>query len=217
MTRSKKEYPLKYYPPFEEKLNVISHAIGIAGGVIALIMMLQKVWGKDATHIYAVLIYGISIITLYTASTLFHSCKAPRLRHRLNVFDHSAIYFLIAGTYTPYTLITLQGSTGWIVFAAIWTAALGGIILKLFFTGKYRILSTIMYVLMGWMVVFAIKPLYNNMELEGFVWLMAGGLAYTLGAVLYAVKKIPYNHAIFHVFVLVASICHFISIYKFVI
>lgn len=212
-----KQYPLNSYPQHEEKLNIVTHAVGIFGAVLALIFMLIKIVPLHSlAHLLSALIYGISLVTLYTASTLFHSSNKPRLRHRLNIFDHCAIFFLIAGTYTPYALITLRGTTGWVVLAVIWMIALGGIVLKFFFTGKYRILSTIMYVGMGWVVVFAIKPLYNNLDFAGFMWLMVGGLAYTLGAVLYAVKKIPYNHAIFHVFVLMGSASHFISIYYYV-
>lgn len=209
-----KQYPLNSYPRREEKWNIATHALGILGAVLALIFMLVKIGSQhDLAQLLSALIYGISLVTLYTASTLFHSSTAPKLRHRLNIFDHCAIYLLIAGTYTPYALITLQGTTGWVILAVIWTIAVGGIVLKFFFTGKYRILSTIMYVGMGWVVMFAIKPLYLNLDLAGFIWLIAGGLAYTLGAVLYAVKKIPYNHAIFHVFVLMGSASHFISIY----
>ncbi len=217
MPNTIKQYPLNSYPQREEKLNIATHAIGIFGAVIALILMLIKIGSQHSlAHLLSALIYGISLVTLYTASTLFHSSTKTRLRHRLNIFDHCAIYLLIAGTYTPYALITLRGTIGWVILAVIWTIAVSGIVLKFFFTGKYRILSTIMYVAMGWVVVFAIKPLYNNLDFAGFMWLMMGGLAYTLGAVLYAIKKIPYNHAIFHVFVLIGSASHFISIYYYV-
>ncbi|SMO59066.1 hemolysin III [Saccharicrinis carchari] len=217
MSDTTKSYPLNTYSKREEKLNIITHAIGVICAVPAFILMLIKIWpSNNVSLVFSVTIYGFSLITLYIASTLFHKATQAQLRHRLNIFDHAAIYFLIAGTYTPYALITLNGETGWIVMAVIWTIALIGIILKFFFTGKYRLLSTIMYVAMGWVVVFAIKPLYNNLDFAGFIWLMVGGLAYTLGAVLYALKNIPFNHAIFHVFVLMGSASHFISIYKYV-
>lgn len=208
MTTTKAQYPLKTYPAREEKLNILSHALGVIFGIIAIYMMLIKVIPFNNTiYIFAFLIYGISIITLFGASTLFHSAKTPKIRYKLNILDHCAIFFLIAGTYTPYTLIVLSGKTGWILFSAIWCIALIGILLKLFFTGKYRILSTVIYVLMGWAAVFAFKPLYQNMHSNGFAWLIFGGIAYTLGAVLYAIKKIPYNHAIFHIFVLIITDC----------
>jgi len=130
--------------------------------------------------------------------------------------DHASIYVLIAGTYTPFTLVTLNGVTGWILFGISWGLAVSGIILKLFFTGQYNVLSTLMYIFMGWIIVFAIKPLVNNLSVEGLFWLVTGGVAYTIGAILYGIKKIKFNHSIFHVFVLLGSSCHFIAIYFYV-
>ena len=164
-------------------------------------------------NIVSVSIYGVSLIVLYAASTLYHSSKQQKLRNRLKIFDHAAIYVLIAGTYTPFTLITLYGTTGWVIFGVSWGMALIGIILKLFFTGKYDKISTIMYVFMGWIIVFAIGPLMDSLALEGLYWLIAGGVSYTVGAVFYSIKKIKFNHAIFHVFVLMGSFCHFMSVY----
>jgi hemolysin III len=126
---------------------------------------------------------------LYGASTLYHSAKKPVLRNKLNIIDHVSIYVLIAGTYTPFTLVTLKGTIGWVIFGISWGLAITGIILKLFFTGKYNLMSTIMYVLMGWVIVFAIKPLINNLPLAGLLWLVAGGISYTIGAILYGIKK----------------------------
>lgn len=208
---------LKYYPPLEEKINVVTHAFGIVIGIIGFALMLLKSIPKnDGLQLLSVTIYGVSIITLYTASTLFHNAKKPKARIRLNIFDHSAIYALIAGTYTPFTLVTLRGDIGWLIFGIIWLVAAVGIVLKFYYTGRFRILSTVMYVLMGWLVIFAIKPLYENLDYIGFILLIAGGIAYTFGAVLYAIKNIPYNHAIFHFFVLIGSILHFLSIYMYV-
>jgi hemolysin III len=202
------------YSEKEEKLNVISHAFGLVMGIIALPFLIDKSMHFDGFwKPTSIIIYGVSILTLYTASTVYHAAKAPKLRRRLNIFDHAAIYVLIAGTYTPFTLITLEGKTGWIIFGLTWFFALTGIILKLFFTGKFDKISTIMYVLMGWQIVFAINPLLENLATEGLFWLFLGGVFYTIGAILYSIKKIPYNHAIFHVFVLLGSISHFISVY----
>ena len=156
------------------------------------------------------------MIVLYAASTFYHSATKPKLRRRLNIFDHAAIYVLIAGTYTPFTMITLAGNTGWLIFSLTWIFALTGIVLKLFFTGRFDKLSTIMYVLMGWQIVFAISPLLENLYEQGLLWLFAGGVFYTVGAILYSIKKIPYNHAIFHFFVLGGSISHFVSIYFYI-
>ncbi len=160
--------------------------------------------------------FGASLIILYAASSFYHSAKKSELRNRLNIIDHASIYVLIAGTYTPFTLVTLKGTIGWVIFGISWGLALTGIILKLFFTGKYNLMSTIMYVLMGWVIVFAIKPLINNLPLAGLLWLVAGGISYTIGAILYGIKKIKFNHAIFHMFVLMGSFCHFMSVYFYV-
>jgi len=134
----------------------------------------------------------------------------------LKIFDHASIYVLIAGSYTPFTLVTLNGTTGWVIFSIAWGSALIGIILKLFFTGKYSIVSTIMYVVMGWIIVFAIKPLIQHLPTYGLYWLVGGGIAYTIGAILYSIKRIKFNHALFHILVLIGSFCHFISIYFYV-
>ncbi len=202
------------YSEKEEKLNVITHAFGLLMGILALPFLIHKSISFDGFWKPAsILIYGVSIIVLYSASTAYHSAKTPKRRRILNIFDHAAIYVLIAGTYTPFTLITLEGKTGWIIFGLTWFFALTGIILKLFFTGKFDKLSTIMYVLMGWQIVFAINPLLESLPIEGLFWLFSGGVFYTVGAILYSIKKIPFNHAIFHVFVLLGSISHFVAIY----
>ena len=155
-------------------------------------------------------------MTLYTTSTFYHNCKQPALRARLRIFDHVSIYILIAGTYTPFALLVLTGNTGWIIFAISWGLALVGSCLKIFFTGKYTLLSTIMYGLMGWLIVFAIKPLTSNLAEGGLLWLVIGGILYSTGGMLYSIKRLPLNHAIFHLFVLSGSFCHFISLYYFV-
>jgi hemolysin III len=208
---------LKHYSPLEEKTNIISHAIGLVFSSIALVLLVVRAsLSGNAWHIVSVSIFGASLISLYAASTFYHSAKDPKIRSRLRIIDHATIYVLIAGTYTPFTLVTLNGSVGWTIFAVSWAMALTGIILKLFFTGKYNVLSTLMYVFMGWIIVFAITPLINNLSTEGLFWLLAGGVAYTTGAVLYSIKKIKFNHAIFHMFVLLGSFCHFVSVYFYV-
>ena len=208
---------LKFYSPLEEKTNIISHAIGLVLSIIALVLMVIRAsqYG-NVWHIVSVSIFGASLIALYAASTFYHSAKEPSLRSRLRILDHATIYVLIAGTYTPLTLITLNSTTGWVIFGAAWGMALTGIILKLFFTGRFNLLSTLMYVFMGWIIIFAIKPLINSLSTEGLFWLFAGGVAYTTGAILYSIKKIKFNHAIFHLFVLLGSSCHFISVYCYV-
>ncbi len=211
-------YQIKHYSPQEEKLNIRSHALGFVLSIAALLaLLISAAQNGTVWHWIAYSVYGISQVAVFLASTLYHSAKEPQLRHKLNIFDHASIYLSIAGTYTPFTLITLKGPWGWTIFGIVWGIAIAGIILKFFFIGKYKLLSTIGYVGMGWIVVIAIKPLINNLPLAGLLWLAAGGFFYTLGAVLYQIKRIPYNHAIFHFFVLIAWACHFISIYGYTI
>ena len=208
---------IKYYSPIEEKINIISHASGFILSIVALVLLVTHAnLHGDVWHIVSFSIFGASLIILYAASTFYHSAKKSELRNRLKIIDHASIYILIAGTYTPFTLVTLNGTIGWVIFGTSWGLALTGIILKFFFTGKYNLISTIMYVLMGWIIVFAIKPLIKNLPLEGLLWLFAGGISYTIGATLYSIKKIKFNHAIFHVLVLIGSACHFVSVFFYV-
>jgi hemolysin III len=217
MEHSKTRKETKYYSPIEEKINIISHATGFILSIVALVFLVaQANLRGDVWHIVSFSIFGTSLIILYAASTFYHSAKKPELRNRLKIIDHASIYFLIAGTYTPFTLVTLKGAIGWVIFGISWGMALTGIILKLFFTGRYNLLSTLMYVLMGWLIVFAIKPLINNLPSGGLPWLFAGGISYTMGALVYSIKKINFNHAIFHMFVLVGSFCHFMAVFFYV-
>ncbi len=201
----------------EEKINIVSHAIGFVLSMVALVLLIARAMQYgNAWHIVSFSIFGFSLMILYAASTIYHSAQSAALRSRLNIFDHAFIYVLIAGTYTPFTLVTLNGSTGWVLFGISWGLALTGLILKLFFTGKYNIISTIMYVFMGWIIVFAIKPLIHQLPLDGLLWLFAGGISYTIGAILYSIDKIKFNHAIFHLLVLFGSFCHFMSVFFYV-
>lgn len=213
----KVQKPLKNYNPLEEKWNVYTHALGLLLSILGFFLLISKAFSEgDLVRIISFIVFGLSLIILYTASTLFHNSKDIEKRKQLNVFDHASIFILIAGSYTPFTLITLHGTLGWSVFAVVWSIALIGVILKLFYTGRFEKASTIAYVLMGWIVIIVIKPIIENISIEGFYWLMAGGISYTIGALLYSLQKIKFNHVIFHVFVLVGSFCHFITIYYFV-
>jgi hemolysin III len=209
---------VKCYSPLEEKISSISHAIGAVLSIVALVLLIVSAnQHRDVVLILSVSIFGASLIVLYAASAYYHGVKKPELRSRLRIIDHASIYVLIAGTYTPFSLVTLNGPVGWTIFGVSWGFALIGIILKLFFTGKFGIISTILYVLMGWIIIVAIKPLINNLSSDGLFWLIAGGAAYTIGAILYSIKKIKFNHAIFHMLVLVGSGCHFVSVFFYVI
>lgn len=205
------------YSPLEEKINIYSHAVGVMLSAFALVFLIFK--GLEAHNgiaLFSYTLFGFSLIHLYMASTKYHGTFEPETRFRLKVLDHSAIYVLIAGSYTPYALITLGGTSGWILFGVTWIMAIIGIILKFSFTGRFETLSTLMYVFMGWMVVFFGKSLLAALSDQAFFWLLAGGISYTVGAIIYSIEKIKLNHAIFHIFVIGGSVGHFISIYYYV-
>ena len=212
-----KKTNIQFYSPTEEKLNIWSHAFGIFLSIIALVLLILKAVQQD--NIWMMIsfpIFGVSLILLYLASTLYHASQEPQKRFKLKVFDHAAIYVLIAGSYTPFTLVSLNGETGWLIFSMVWVMAFTGIILKLFFTGRFKIVSTAMYVLMGWLIIFYFQDLTAHLHEKGVFYLIFGGVLYTIGAILYSIKKIKFNHAIFHFFVLAGSFCHFLSIYLYV-
>lgn len=205
------------YHHTEEKINVLTHGLGLVLSIVAMVLLILRANELGTTkHIISFSVFGACLIVLYAASTFYHSAKSPKLRHWLNLVDHASIYVLIAGTYTPFALITLSKANGSLLFIIIWSLALIGIILKFFFIGRFLTLSTIMYVAMGWLVVVDIKPLITHLPLWGLIWLFSGGVFYTLGAVIFSIDRIKFNHAIFHVFVLLGSFCHFISIFYFV-
>lgn len=203
-----------HYSKSEERLNIYSHAIGIGVGVISLIAMLVK--SENTIERIVSIVFSASLILLYTTSTLYHSSVEP-VRRKFRILDHAMIYVLIAGTYTPVCLITLSESIGTTLLFVIWSLAITGIISKLFFTGKFDRLSTILYVMVGWIAVFAVRPLVTYMSLDGLLWLLSGGICYTIGAVIYSLKTLSFNHAIFHFFVLGGSVCHLVMIYFYVI
>ena len=202
------------YSKIEEKLNIWSHALGLLASIIAFPFLMKKAFSySDFWEIGSFIIYACSLIILYAASTFYHAAKKPKKRRTLNIFDHAAIYVLIAGSYSPFCLVALESNLGWYMFIAVWFFALTGIVLKLFFTGRFDKISTAMYLLMGWQVLFFIKPLIAALTSFGLNLLIAGGIFYTVGAILYSIKKMPYNHATFHVFVLLGSLSHFLALY----
>lgn len=197
----------------EEFFNALTHGLGataaLAGG--AVLITLAALFG-DGWQLAGAIVFGICLLLLYLASTLYHAIQHPVAKARLKVFDHCAIYLLIAGTYTPFTLIGLRGPWGWGLFAAIWTLAVAGVIFKLFFTGRFKLLSTAIYIAMGWLVVVAIEPMWGALDGWTIGWLFAGGLFYTLGTVFYHRPSLPYSHAIWHLFVIAGSVCHYVSV-----
>ncbi|MCG9972134.1 PAQR family membrane homeostasis protein TrhA [Christiangramia crocea] len=212
-----RELPCHYYPPAEEKFNIISHGIGFVLSILALILLILKAERLgEIEHLVSFSIFGASMVLVYAASTFYHSARSKRLRIKLNILDHASIYFLIAGTYTPFALVTLNGITGWSILIVIWVMAITGAVFKLYYAGRYQLFSTTMYLVMGWIIVFAIKPLIDNLPGDGLWWLFGGGIFYTIGAILFMQHRIPFNHAIFHIFVLLGTFSHFISIYFYV-
>lgn len=208
---------MRIQSPFEEKLNTISHGIGALFGIVALVLLILKDSHKTDWSRFSVIVYGISIIVLFMASTCYHAVKGEKRKHYFRVVDHISIYFLIAGTYTPVCLISLEQTLGWTLFFTVWGIAAFGVILKLFFTGKFELFSTLLYLVMGWLIIFDFSNLSNTIGDNGILFLFAGGLAYTVGIVFYAIQKIPFNHVIWHLFVLAGAIFHFFMIYLYVV
>ena len=197
----------------EEFVSALTHGLGataaLAGG--AVLIVLAALHG-DGWQLIAAIVFGICLLLLYVASTLYHAIQHPVAKARLKVLDHCAIYLLIAGTYTPFTLIGLRGSLGWTLFATIWLLAIMGVVFKLYFTGRFKVISTLIYVAMGWLVILAIRPVIAALDDWTFGWLLAGGVAYTLGTVFYHRPSLRYSHAIWHLFVIAGSVCHYIAV-----
>lgn len=200
----------------EERLNTFSHAIGALLGIAGLIILILKQDDKPWS-LFSVLVYGMSIIILFSASTLYHAARTENRKHYFRIVDHISIHLLIAGTYTPVLLLMLPDSNGWLLFYAVWGIAAFGVFLKLFFTGRFEVFSTLLYLVMGWLIVFDFSVLAERMHTNGLLFLFAGGLFYTVGIVFYAINKIPYNHVIWHVFVLAGAIFHYFMILWYVV
>jgi len=207
---------LRLQSPFEEKLNALTHGIGAFLSLIGLTLLIAFDTNKTPNSLFSVIVYGSSVLLLFTASTLYHSAKDDKKKHYFRILDHISIYFLIAGTYTPVLVIILFDSLGWILLYIVWGIAAFGIVLKLFFTGKYEIFSTLLYLAMGWLIVFDFSELSYKIN-EGKLFLITGGVSYTIGIVFYAIKSIPFNHVIWHLFVLMGALCHFLMIFYYVI
>ena len=198
-----------YYTLREEIANAVTHGLGIVLAIAALVTMATvAARNGDSWHVASCSIFGVTLVLLYTASTLYHSIQAERLRPLLRALDHSAIFLLIAGTYTPFTLVTLRGPWGWSLFAVVWSIGITGIILRLLLRERLHWLFVTLYLAMGWVVVIAIQPLLERLETGGLALLAAGGVAYTGGIAFYLWDRLPYNHAIWHGFCLLGSALH---------
>jgi len=186
----------------EELWNAITHGIALLLSIPALVfLVLDAVRHGTAIHVVSYTVFGVSILLLFLMSTLLHSMPI-KFKHLFSILDHSAIYILIAGTYTPFLLVIVKGVLGWTLFSIVWGLAIAGILFKVFFIHRFEYVSLILYIVMGWLILIAIKPLYIHLTLTGFALLVIGGLLYTFGSIFYAWRKIPYNHAIWHVFVI---------------
>jgi hemolysin III len=196
-----------------EFANALTHAIGVALALagLAVLVTLASLHGS-ARQIVSYSIYGVTLVLLYATSTAYHGIRQPQAKRVLRTCDHAAIYLLIAGTYTPFTLISLRGAWGWSLFGIIWALAATGIVFKIFFTGRFSRTSTAVYLGMGWLVLIAVRQLFAHLPVNGLVLLFAGGLCYSGGVLFYAFGRKGFNHAIWHVCVLAGSICHFFAV-----
>ena len=190
----------------EEIANAITHGVGLLLSIPALILLIVfSAQTGDPWRIVSFTIFGVSMILLYLSSTLLHAIQKKKAKDFFEIMDHSAIYILIAGTYTPFVLVAIRGGLGWTLFGLVWGLALAGVIFKFFFVKKFIVLSTVLYVIMGWLIVIGIKPLMSFLGTHGTTLLVAGGLLYTVGSIFYVLQRKPYFHAIWHVFVLAGS------------
>lgn len=193
----------------EEMAHALTHGLGIALSVAAGVFLIVRAAAHgDVWRLVGVAMFSATLVLLYTASTLYHGARSEVLKRRLRLFDHSAIYLLIAGTYTPFALGPLRGGWGWTIFGVAWGLAVAGVVFKLLWIGRFPRLSTALYLAMGWLVLVAVEPMLRTLSVETLLWLAAGGLAYTGGTAFYHSRRIPYGHAIWHLFVLAGSLCH---------
>ncbi|WP_163580689.1 PAQR family membrane homeostasis protein TrhA [Gracilibacillus saliphilus] len=201
----------------EEIANSVTHGIGMALSIAGLVILIvySSLYGT-VWHIVSFTLFGVTMVLLYTSSTLLHSLRKGKAKNVFEILDHSSIYFFIAGSYTPFLLVVVRGWEGWTLFGVIWGLAIGGTIFKAFFVKKFLYFSTILYVLMGWLIIFAWQPLVENMHPNGLKLLVIGGVLYTVGAIFYVWRGFNYHHALWHLFVLAGSIAHFFAVLLYV-
>lgn len=205
------------YSPGEELANRISHAVAVLVSLVGLVLLvIIAARSGDPWRIASCAIFASSMLFFYLASTLYHTVRSDRARYLFRILDHAGIYLLIAGTYTPITLVTLRGTVGWWLFGTVWTLAIIGIVFKSFMVHRLKFLAPFLYIVLGWLIIFAFEPLLNAMPLPGVNLLIAGGLTYTGGILFYAIDRIPFNHAIWHLFVIGGSVFHYLAIYRYV-
>ena len=204
------------YSPREEWANRLSHGLGLLLGGLGLVLLLHKGWDQGPRVLLSYGVYGASLVLLYLASTLYHSVSSVAARRWSKLFDHCAIYLLIAGTYTPFLLVALVTPLAQGLMVVIWGLALAGVVFKLIFINRFKKVSLFTYLMLGWLSLVVIYQLYLHLDGTGLLLLGLGGLIYSLGVIFYVAKRIPYNHAIWHLFVLGGSLCHFMAIYGYI-
>lgn len=200
----------------KEKWNAYSHAFGILLAIVGTLLLFKKALDEIPYLKGSLIAYCLSLVLLFVASTVYHAVQNPKLKKKLRILDHISIYYLIAGTYTPVCLTVLLPSKGWLLFYLVWGIALFGTVLKIFFTGKFEVFSLVLYGVMGWLIVIDLPYLMGHMSSTGMLYLGLGGAFYTIGILFYAVKKIPFNHLIWHFFVLGGAVSHWVLIYGIV-
>lgn len=197
----------------EDFASAITHGIGVLASIAAGTVLIARVARTgDSWQIVSTTIYVATLVVLYTASTLFHVVRPGPARARMEIFDHCAIFLLIAGTYTPFTLVALRGPVGWVFFAVVWGLATAGVFFKLFFIDRFRRVSTLIYIIMGWLILAAVGPLVRTVPVPALWWMLAGNLTYSVGIYFLLERRVPYGHAIWHVFALGGSLCHFVAV-----
>ncbi len=201
----------------EEIANSLTHGVGLVMSLAGVATLIFLTWTKGSLlHLAGCGVYGVTLVLLYAASTLYHSIQKPRIKDYFRVFDQVAIYLVIAGTYTPFTLINMRGFWGWTLLGLVWSLSLFGIVFKIIFVNRYKAVSYGLYVVMGWLAIIAAKPILETLPLGCLAWILAGGAAYMTGLVFFAWDRLPFNHTIWHIFVIVGSICHFCAVMFYV-
>ncbi len=197
--------------------NAITHGVGAVLAVVGAVYLIAAASRGTARHLLSCTVFAVTLVLVYLCSTLYHSLVRTRARHVFHILDHASIYLLIAGTYTPFTLVSLRGTVGWVLFGVVWALAAAGVVFKSFAVGRFAVASTVVYLFQGWFVVFAARPLVQAIGWHGVLWLAAGGLAYTLGIVFFALDRRPYFHAAWHLFVLAGSVAHYFAVLFYVV
>jgi hemolysin III len=209
---------LVFYTETEELLNRLTHGLAAVLSLVGLILLvIVAARTGDPYRIVSAVIFGVILCLFYLISTLYHTVHNPRTRYVFRVLDHTGIYLVIAGTYTPFTLVSLRASSGWTIFGIVWGLAIAGVIFKSVMTHRLKFLAPVFYIGLGWLIIVDLEGILNAIPLHGVLWLFAGGLCYTIGIIFYAIDRIPFNHAIWHLFVIAGSLCHYLAILWYVI